>query len=276
MKSILHRCRTAGTSSNVPINGPTSPVGSNTTSSERPRSAKDTASAACARAAAAASPNPMICRSLSCSAATAGSALSTSVSGFQSRRADSVRSSAKESKSGPTPNAGSPAPTMVGTVSGLLTTTTSWPRARNAQRHHRAQMARCVPHCDQNSQLRLQSQVHGRVRRRESCAQHPAARSEIAPAVVDEDTAGRIERRWIRAPATNVVLIQRLVDAIDAMARPCRWCTSAPRTSTGSRKPTGVGAWTSRPDPPRPESAYGSTKLAATECLTGSTPPCID
>ncbi|WP_191094026.1 NAD-dependent epimerase/dehydratase family protein [Nocardia colli] len=67
--------------------------------------------------------------------------------------------------------------------------------------------------------------------------------------------------------AANIVLVQRLLSAIDAMARP------APLIQLGSAYEYGVAqAGGSRgvdePTPPRPESAYGRTKLAATECLT--------
>ncbi|MEV6557641.1 NAD-dependent epimerase/dehydratase family protein [Nocardia sp. NPDC051756] len=66
--------------------------------------------------------------------------------------------------------------------------------------------------------------------------------------------------------AANIVLVQRLLNAIDAMARP------APLVQLGSAYEYGVAQadgsrGVDEPTPPRPESAYGRTKLAATECL---------
>ncbi|MFI9505120.1 NAD-dependent epimerase/dehydratase family protein [Nocardia sp. NPDC052566] len=67
--------------------------------------------------------------------------------------------------------------------------------------------------------------------------------------------------------AANVVLVQRLVDAIDALVR------QVPLVHIGSAYEYGVAQVdgshsVDESTPPQPESAYGRAKLAATECLT--------
>ncbi|PXX59756.1 nucleoside-diphosphate-sugar epimerase [Nocardia tenerifensis] len=82
------------------------------------------------------------------------------------------------------------------------------------------------------------------------------------------NAAGALWRASDREMAdSNVVLVRRLVEAIDAMARP------VPLIHIGSAYEYGVaqagGArGVDEPTPPRPVSAYGRTKLAATECLS--------
>lgn len=63
----------------------------------------------------------------------------------------------------------------------------------------------------------------------------------------------------------NIVLVQRLLDAVDAMDRP------VPIVQLGSVYEYGAaphGRSVDESASPRPQSAYGRSKLAATECLT--------